>query len=673
MLAACGGDDTNTPAPDAGISYDAGFVVAPAALPILTPCPPGWREVPPATPDAPATCEPYGEAGPDACAHGSLHLPGGAGCVHLGPACPVGEYADDLPAGREVRYVRPSSDMAGVGTLARPYGTLAQAAMVAPTGSILALAKGTYRETVAFPPKDLTIIGACVEETILQAPAPATDIAIVGGGAGRFEFRRVTFTGASPAVIAIDTAVLDLEDVLVERASFVGLYALLGGQITGRRVAIQDTQLVGGYGRAIYVEQGGSVWLTGAVISDHHEIAVMALDASSSITLEDSRVTGTRPTPDGLYGRALDVEDGASLALTHVLVDDNAEYGVFCAQPDAVATLTDVVIRGMQLDARGEFGRGVHAQAGGAVHATRLLVDGAHEIAVHATAPADPPGDALTLDDVVIRDVGPNAAGFGGRGLQAQWGAAVTARRLYVSDATEIGVLSATDGTHAALEDVTVVDMRGDSTGRLGQGISAIDTGQLTLRRARVARALDIGVMIAAGAQLDAEDLLVEHVESELDRGQGGIGVYARGSTVTLTRALVRDVRQLGVSADGADARLTATNLVIDGVRDSACVATTCSDRPSGIGLGVYVEGAVLSVSGFSISRCALAGIQLSGGVADLFDGRVADNPIGANVQTPGFDYARLTTGVVFERNERSVDGAVLPIPESRLPGALAF
>ncbi len=95
--------------------------------------------------------------------------------------------------------------------------------------------------------------------------------------------------------------------------------------------------------------------------------------------------------------------------------------------------------------------------------------------------------------------------------------------------------------------------------------------------------------------------------------------------------------------------------------------------------------------TGFFLLNLMQSGVAAKGSVTDLspgmvkvalrnaenlgldVDGRVADNPIGANVQTPGFDFARLTSDVVFERNERAVDGAVLPIPESRLPGALDF
>lgn len=670
-LVGCGDDDTAS-APDGSVGLDAGVAVTAAALPVLTPCPAGWREVPPADPSAPVTCEPYGVDGPAVCARGSAHFPGGAGCERLGPACPVGDFADDLPTDRELRFVRPGLDGSPLGTRERPYTSLAEAVMRAPSGAVLVLAKGTYRESIALPAKDLTILGACLDETILEAPAPDIDLGILGGGAGRVEVRRVTFTGASPAVVAIDTAVLDLEDVLVDRASFVALRALLGGQITGRRVVVKDTQSVDTFGRALMAEMGGSIALRQVVVSGHDDLAAMAIDPGSRLTLEDARITDTRPASDGMFGRAFDIELGAELTLSRAILDDNAEYGVFTAQAGAVATLSDVVIRGMQLDANGAFGRGLHAQAGGVIRATRVLIEGAREIAIHATAAADPPGDALTLDDIVIRDVGPNAAGFGGRGLQAQWGASITARRLYVSDVDELGVFIATAGTTALLEDTTVVDMRGDVMGRFGHAITVSEAAQLTLRRARVVRALDIGVMVAREARLDAEDLVVEQIESERDRGIGGMGVYARGVT-TLTRAYVHDVRQLGVCADGADARLTATELVIDGVRDSACAATTCSDRPSGIGLAAYIAGAELRATSFAVAHCALAGVQVAGGAVDLSRGRVSDNPIGANVQTADFDFARLTSDVVFERNERAFDGNFLPVPESRLPGALGF
>jgi hypothetical protein len=80
-------------------------------------------------------------------------------------------------------------------------------------------------------------------------------------------------------------------------------------------------------------------------------------------------------------------------------------------------------------------------------------------------------------------------------------------------------------------------------------------------------------------------------------------------------------------------------------------------------GLGVYVDAAAV-VERFRLAESELCGVQLAaGGVADLHEGEVAGNPIGANVQTPGFDLARLQDRVLFVDNEINLDAAGLPVP----------
>lgn len=61
----------------------------------------------------------------------------------------------------------------------------------------------------------------------------------------------------------------------------------------------------------------------------------------------------------------------------------------------------------------------------------------------------------------------------------------------------------------------------------------------------------------------------------------------------------------------------------------------------------------------------ALSGVQLArGGVADAARGEIAEHPIGANVQTEGFDVARISSGVRFRDNGRNLDTSGLPLPE---------
>jgi hypothetical protein len=57
-----------------------------------------------------------------------------------------------------------------------------------------------------------------------------------------------------------------------------------------------------------------------------------------------------------------------------------------------------------------------------------------------------------------------------------------------------------------------------------------------------------------------------------------------------------------------------------------------------------------------------------TGGTMDLHEGEVSNNPIGANVQTEGFDINRLMDRVVFRDNERDLDMTELPVPEMGNP-----
>ena len=138
ILIGCGGEPVDD---DASASPDAGLVTAPqipwledAVPPIaLTPCPAGWREVPPEGAAGLATCDPYPEGGPSDCAEDEAHFPGEPGCTTIGSACPVGEFADGLADDGTVRFVRAGAT-GGDGTRALPIGTIAEAMALASPG-----------------------------------------------------------------------------------------------------------------------------------------------------------------------------------------------------------------------------------------------------------------------------------------------------------------------------------------------------------------------------------------------------------------------------------------------------------------------------------------------------------------------------------------------------------
>ena len=79
--------------------------------------------------------------------------------------------------------------------------------------------------------------------------------------------------------------------------------------------------------------------------------------------------------------------------------------------------------------------------------------------------------------------------------------------------------------------------------------------------------------------------------------------------------------------------------------------------------------GAALTMVCFELSRSAQCGLQLAeGGVADLSNGEVAKNLIGASVTTAGFDIGRISAQVNYRDNTQMLDALFLPLPARGMP-----
>ena len=119
----------------------------PAALPVLTPCPEGWREV---TDDGTGVvvCDPWPETGPGDCADDEAHLPGEPGCERVGPACPSGDYAEDLPTDRTIVYVLAGASSGGDGSITSPFASLEDATAASMPTDVIAVGRGTYEACI---------------------------------------------------------------------------------------------------------------------------------------------------------------------------------------------------------------------------------------------------------------------------------------------------------------------------------------------------------------------------------------------------------------------------------------------------------------------------------------------------------------------------------------------
>ncbi|MBX7114053.1 MAG: hypothetical protein K1X64_06910 [Myxococcaceae bacterium] len=333
--------------PDAGT--EAGFQVVPPALPaepalpVFTPCPAGWRTVG----TAPALCEPWPETGMAACTSDTAHFPGQPSCARVGTACPTGEWDDNFPTGKTVRFVRASAAPGGTGSRAAPFASLAEALTQAQPGDIVALGKGTYTTQTAVP-REVTLWGACVAQTTVQRAAGSSVEGVVTSRSAGVAVKNLRITGPGVGLLALGRqAQLDAEDVVIEGASEVGWSSESGAQSTGRRVVIRHTTLgtaVAYEGAGIQVTLGSSLDAS-SVVLDGNRSSGLALDgAGTRVTLSDVAIVNTLPTPkDNTAGRGVLCQSGALLTLQRAVIEKNHHYGLRLVQ--AKAQLTDVLVR----------------------------------------------------------------------------------------------------------------------------------------------------------------------------------------------------------------------------------------------------------------------------------------------------------------------------------------
>src|SRR5262245_46434457 len=167
LLASACGDDRPSTTPDGGMPPppDGGLALAAPAPPSFGTCTFGTER----TIDGFTICEPPAPVDPP-CGAGTAQFLGDSACMPVRPGgCPAGDFAEDVPADVPVMYVAEGGT--GDGTLASPFGRIANAIGALPTGGVIALGKGTYREAVTLDGPGVTILGACPEETILTLPA----------------------------------------------------------------------------------------------------------------------------------------------------------------------------------------------------------------------------------------------------------------------------------------------------------------------------------------------------------------------------------------------------------------------------------------------------------------------------------------------------------------------
>lgn len=667
-LAACS-DDAPADPTDAGVDAapDAPpeLVVeppAPPAFPVLVPCPPGWREV--VDPDDPrlVTCDPWPEGGPRTCADDEAHFPGTPGCARVGTACPAGDWAEDIPEDEHVEYVRPGAG-AGIGTQERPHGTIARAVQWADDGDVIALAKGDYDE-ILWLEKDVTLWGACVAETIVgssDADSLYASLEMLSGG-----LRNLTVGGARRGVaVGRNVTPVRMDAVVVRGTAVMGVSVFEGGMLVAHDLVVRDVHLPAGVetGTGLQVVAPSVVELARVVIERASNTGFGAAGEATELTVSDMAVIDTQPRNDGTYGDGVDLFDGLQATLSRVALSGNRRVAMVMSRAGPVV-VTDLFISDTrEEEASRQGGFGLSAQDSGTVELRRAVVTRNRGIGIVVNSSALLAEDLVVLDtEAVEAPVDPELPlGYGIEIAKAT----ADIRRVLIARSTTTGLNVAWPETVVHASDLVVRDTRRAGAREIADAIG-VGAAELHLERALLERQPRGGVMVGRGGSLDASDVVIQDVGLGTDAAPIPFGVFVQGDArASFARFLVERVHTLGLGLQSG--RIDAEDVEIARILDPACDRTECST-----GFGAESAGGAIVLRRFRIHDNGLCGLTVAGGDFELHEGVVQANPIGANVQTPGFDITRLEDRVRWIDNDRNLDASEMPVPDlSSLRGAL--
>ena len=550
-------------------------------------------------------------------------------------ACGTGEWGS-LERDGDTIHVATRGDDRWDGSELRPYATIQKGADEAGDagGGLVAVAAGTYVENLVLDHDHdgVEITGRCRELVTIDgsgAEEPGVDIS-----GGTITIRDLTVAGGNAGLWLIGSggpggsARVRLVRVSLDHNRSPGLLvAGSGATVEAEELTVRWTEPSeeGTPGGGVEVWDGAAFSATGLLADGNDYTGLVAANPGTTVELHGARILGTRTRPDGTSGRGINIQDGAALSATDLLLEGNHETGLYASNPGTTVDLQATRILDTQTLPDGTSGRGVEVRDGAALSATDLLLEGNHDTGLVAANP----GTTVVLQAARILNTQPLPNGTFGRGVEVRDGAFLSAADLLLEGNHDIGLVAAHSGTTVVLQAARIADTRALPDGTSGRGINIQD-----------------------GADFSATDLLLE--------GSHEVGLYAwgAGTTVVLQDARVLDTRFLpdGTKGHGVEvlngAAFSATDLLLQGNHEAGLLAaipgTTVvlqgarildtQPRPDGAGgEGLAVQdGAALSATDLILSGNHNVGLYASdpGTVVDLVNTRVAGTRSSVDLRT---------------------------------------
>jgi hypothetical protein len=465
------------------------------------------------------------------------------------------------------------------------FGTITTALAAAPPGATIAIADGTWRESLR-PSKPVTLVGRCpARVTLIGAPA----LEVVGTRGVRVE--GVTLRDSLLAARLEAGAQVTLRQVVLEGNERSGVQALDRlTELTLDEVVVRDTtadSLSNTFGQGVALGGGARVVMSNVELRNNGETGFFLNQAGTSGALSGVVISATRPRAStGRLGWGVSVQAGATLTAERVVLENHRAAGLLIAQRGSQATLTNVVVRDVAAGADNAgtpVGLGVAVQSGALTWTGGLI-----ERVAGGFLDVQGVDGTATLTGVTTRTSLPGpAARFG---VQARAGASLTLERVEVGDTVETGALAIGPGSRLTMTDVMVRDVA-------GVGVRAQE-GRVTGAGLRVERTTESGVLAQRQGVLTVERCALV---GEVGGGHGASA--AEGGSLSLTDCVVT-----GATTAGVYVRDVGTTAALSRVE----VRDTRRDGNGEFGQGVLVEsGATADVEDVVVLRAATAGLQV--------------------------------------------------------------
>jgi len=243
----------------------------------------------------------------------------------------------------------------------------------------------------------------------------------------RVVVRRSQFEGLR---VSDEDTELTVDQVIID-AETVGLSSAVirrGGQLSGRALSIR-----GAKGRGLHAE------------------------TNASVDLQDLLIRDTGPYSSLALGAALDISDDAEVNLVRAHLSRCHTYGVHVDGTRTSVSLTDVkVIETKERLSDRELGTGVRIINGATATAQRLVVERTHGLGVEVRTGGRLLGSDVTVQDTLPRD----RDGAFGRGMEATASSSINLQRLLIDGAHNIAIHILDEDATATLRDLTITNTK---------------------------------------------------------------------------------------------------------------------------------------------------------------------------------------------------------------------